>query len=320
MTATLTDRYVSATLRRVPEKQRPEIEKELRAAIADDVDARVEQGEKPAAAEYSSLKEMGDPYRLAASYTNRVLGLIGPDIYPTYVRSLKLVSWISVPIVYVVLVIISFAQGKNVFASIFGPLGATISVGIYIAFAVTLIFVIAERAQTRSPDEVSRLSWTPDALAVEIDPPSLTRWGDVISQIVGTLIFGAFLLVDRFAPFVKDGAGHTISVLDPHLWTLWIPVYLVLLVLTIALEFLKLRAGKWTVGLAIAETILGVLGAAALTATVLTTTVVNPALTTVSILALGGWVWSVVSVVVGVIWLSVTINIWRPSARTAKAS
>jgi hypothetical protein len=33
----------------VPEKQRPEIEKELRAAIADDVDARIDQGDKPAA-------------------------------------------------------------------------------------------------------------------------------------------------------------------------------------------------------------------------------------------------------------------------------
>jgi hypothetical protein len=317
MTTTLTDRYVSATLRRVPEKQRPEIEKELRAAIADDVDARIEQGEKPAAAEYSSLKEMGDPYRLAASYTNRVLGLIGPDIYPTYVRSLKLVSWITIPIVYVVLVIISFAQGKNVFASIFGPLGATISVAIYIAFAVTIIFVIAERAQTRSPD-LSHLAWTPDALAVEIDPPSLTRWGDVVSQIVGTLILVAFLIVDRFAPFVTDKAGHSIPVLDPQLWSFWMPVYFVLLALTIALEFLKLRAGRWTVALAITETVLGVLGAAALIATVLTVTVVNPALTTVSFLAPGGWVWSVVAIALGLIWLGTTINIWRPSARTAK--
>ncbi|MCU1421030.1 MAG: hypothetical protein JWN36_681, partial [Microbacteriaceae bacterium] len=44
MTGPLVDRYVAATLRRIPEKQRPEIDRELRAAIADDVDARVEQG------------------------------------------------------------------------------------------------------------------------------------------------------------------------------------------------------------------------------------------------------------------------------------
>ena len=41
---TLTDRYVAATLRTVPEKQRPDIEKELRASIADAIDDRLEAG------------------------------------------------------------------------------------------------------------------------------------------------------------------------------------------------------------------------------------------------------------------------------------
>ncbi len=318
MSATLTDRYVSATLRRVPQKQRPEIEKELRAAIADDVDARLDQGDDATAAEYAALTELGDPYRLAASYTNRTLALIGPDIYPTYIRTLKVVCWIALPIVAVVLAIISVAQGRNVFASIFGPLGTTISVGIYIAFVITLVFVILERTQPDEAEELAHRAWTPEFLAAEIDPPSLTRWGDVIGQAVGSLMLAGFLLIDRFAPFVTDKAGHAIPILDLRLWSFWIPLYLALLVLAIGYEFVKLRVGRWSIGTAIASTVFGLVGAVALIVMVLTTTVVNPALVAVPVVAVGSWLWSVVAIVIGIVWIGVTINIWRPSARATK--
>lgn len=41
----LTDRYVAATLRTIPERQRADIEAELRGSIADAIDARSEMGE-----------------------------------------------------------------------------------------------------------------------------------------------------------------------------------------------------------------------------------------------------------------------------------
>ncbi|MFD0597537.1 permease prefix domain 1-containing protein [Catellatospora coxensis] len=68
---TLTDRYVDATLRRLPGRQRADIEKELRTAIADAVDDRVEAGDEPAAAEIEVLTGLGDPARLAAGYADR---------------------------------------------------------------------------------------------------------------------------------------------------------------------------------------------------------------------------------------------------------
>jgi hypothetical protein len=318
MTANLTDRYVAATLRRVPEKQRPEIERELRAAIADDVDARVEHGEKSTTAEYESLKEMGDPYRLAASYAGRTLTLIGPEVYPSWVRTLKIICWISLPIVAVVLAVIDFAQGKNAWASIFGPLGSTLSVGIYLAFVITLLFAILERTQPRSPEDQKRLLWTPDNLAVEVEPPSITRWGDVLSQVVGTAFIVAFLLIDRFAPFVSDRAGKRVSVLDPQLVKFWIPFYVVLLALAIILELVKVRIRGWRVGTAIASTILGLVGVTALIVTIMTTTVINPALVTGPVVAAGSWMWWIIGIGIGIVWLGVTINLWRPSTRSAQ--
>ncbi len=65
-------------MRTVPEKQRADLSAELRASIADQIDARVESGESRDAAERAVLIELGDPDALAAGYTDRPLHLIGP--------------------------------------------------------------------------------------------------------------------------------------------------------------------------------------------------------------------------------------------------
>ena len=67
MTTTLTDRYVAATLRRVPARQRADIDTELRGLIADAIDGREEAGADKADAEVQTLTELGDPVRLAPS-------------------------------------------------------------------------------------------------------------------------------------------------------------------------------------------------------------------------------------------------------------
>ena len=47
MTATLTDRYIWAVQRSLPEAQRADIDRELRGTIADAVDAKIEDGRAP---------------------------------------------------------------------------------------------------------------------------------------------------------------------------------------------------------------------------------------------------------------------------------
>ena len=315
MTTNLTDRYVAATLRRVPEKQRPEIDRELRAAIADDVDARLEHGDKPTDAEFAALKEMGDPYRLAASYTNRSLTLIGPDFYPNYVRMLRVVCIIVLPVLYVVLAVVSFAQHQNPWSAIFGPLGTTISVGIYIAFAITLMFAIAERASAARRDaDKSDLEWTPNSLAAEVATPSFTRWSDVITQIVGSLVIVILLIADRYAPVVTGKHGH-VSVLDPALWHFWIPLYLVILAVGIAIEWVKSRMGHRTLATAIIDASVGLIGAVALIVMVMTTVVVNPALTTVASLQPGSWIWLIVSAAIVLVTVVSTVRTVRLGLR-----
>ena len=312
MTGSLVDRYVAATLRRIPERQRPEIERELRAAIADDVDARVDQGAPEADAEHAALEALGDPYRLAAGYTNRPLTLIGPEFYPNYVRTLRLVGWTALPCVVLVGIVISAAQGKGVWASIFGPLGLGVQVAIYIAFIVTLLFVLAERFSGAGDEETrSAFRWTVEQLPPETEDLGSSRWGELLTQVAGALIVASLPLFDRFTPVAKGLDGRPVPVLAPELWDFWIPVFFVLLALSIVLALVAFRLRRWTVGTAIAGSLLGLVSAGALIVMVLTTTVVNPALTDAAVVRPGSWVWWVVSLVIAVVYVVSTVRDWR---------
>ena len=66
-TPTLTDRYVWAAARTVPEAQRAEFGRELRERIGDATDALVQTGRAPADAERMALVELGDPAALLNS-------------------------------------------------------------------------------------------------------------------------------------------------------------------------------------------------------------------------------------------------------------
>ena len=96
---TLTDRYVWAVLRAVPEAQRAELERELRALVADTIDARLAAGTPAAEAERAALIELGDPERLAARYTDQNLYLIGPRLYLEWRRVLFMLLPVVPPIV-----------------------------------------------------------------------------------------------------------------------------------------------------------------------------------------------------------------------------
>ena len=84
----LTERYVHATLRSVPEARRDELGRELRSSIADMVEARTDGGEPEDVAVRAVLTELGDPGALAARYADRPLHLVGPRYFLVYWRLL----------------------------------------------------------------------------------------------------------------------------------------------------------------------------------------------------------------------------------------
>jgi hypothetical protein len=57
------------------------------------------------------------------------------------------------------------------------------------------------------------------------------------------------------SPF-SDASGAAIPILDPDLWAAWIPLMIALVVAGIAVEFVKLARGAWSVPIAVAATVL----------------------------------------------------------------
>ena len=112
--STLTDRYVAEAVRGIPAAQRADIETELRASIADAIDDRMEAGADAAAAELDVLTELGAPRRLAASYSARPTALIGPDLYPDFVRVLTALLATVVPIWFLFSGIVTFGSADDV--------------------------------------------------------------------------------------------------------------------------------------------------------------------------------------------------------------
>ena len=165
--STLTDRYVWGVLRAVPERQRADLEPEVRALIADAVEARAGGATDDAAldaalAERAALTELGDPELLAARYTDRSLYLIGPSYYLDYRRLLSLLLTIVVPIVTLATMMGGFMAGTGVASVALTGVYAGLSVGVQLAFWVTIAFALVERHGARRAAPI--VPWTPDRL------------------------------------------------------------------------------------------------------------------------------------------------------------
>jgi len=206
---TLTDRYVAATLRSLPQRQRADIDAELRALIADGVEHGLESGETPEAAERAVLTGLGEPRRLAAGYADRSLALIGPAYYLDYLRLLTaLVSTIA-PVWFIVLGITTFASGETALASFGAAVWGAVEIAMTVAFCTTVVFAIVERSSSRRV--VRTAVWDPAALP---DVPDRRRylWGLVAGLIMTVVVASAAVLFQSLA--TTDGHPP----LQPALW------------------------------------------------------------------------------------------------------
>lgn len=251
MTATsLTSRYVWAVVRLLPEEQRPDIDRELRSLIGDMVDDRVAAGEPLEAAERAVLDELGDPIPMAARYTEHPRALIGAELFPAYVRTLRLVATVVVPLVAVLSVVGHVVDADDV--TIGGVVGAVLSglfqAGTQVVFWVTAVYAAMERW---GPTE----AWTPDRLpevpaAASDDGPGA---GELALGIVFTILAGVALVWQHLWPALKDADGDGVPFLDPALWNGAGQALLATIAASVAIQGLVIVRRGWTMPLAIAN-------------------------------------------------------------------
>ncbi len=253
-TATLTERYISATIRSLEPAVQDDVRAELEASIADAIEARLEQGETPSAAERSVLTELGDPGILAAGYADRPLHLIGPKYYLVWWRLLKLLL-IIVPIcafggVMLGQLIDGAPTGEIIGTAVVAALGSIVHVG----FWVTLVFFVLERTGADTG-----VRWSVDQL------PEPTQNGagraDAIASIVFLVLGAGAVFWDAFVGFFPT-EGAPIALLNPALWPWGITFLLALFVAEALLAVVVYAQRRWTIGTAVVNTALAVVFAA----------------------------------------------------------
>jgi hypothetical protein len=271
-TVTLTDRYVDATLRRVPAHQRADIERELRASIEDAVEAQVEAGAPPDEAERAVLTGLGDPVRLAAGYADRPLHLIGPAFFLPYTRLLTALTVTVVPVVAAIVGFTRAMDGGNVGQVVGGVIGGALTTAIQIAFWTTLLFAVLERV----PDlrNLSLGEWTVDRLPEA--PAVRARYVGIIAETVMLALFTVAVLLSPLFGFRRDGAGDPISFLTPWLWDTGVVYVLVVLwFAALSVSYVKLYA-RWNQPLALTGALINVASAGVIVWLGATDHVLNP--------------------------------------------
>lgn len=75
---------------------------------------------------------------------------------------------------------------------------------------------------------------------------------------IALLVFAAVAIYWQEARSVFSTSDGPVALLNPELWTGWIPVFLVLLVLGIGVEVWKYLAGRWTLAVLMGNVLLDV--------------------------------------------------------------
>jgi hypothetical protein len=251
--STLTERYVHEVVRRIPADQRDDVADELRATIADTVEAR-DSGDP----EREVLTEMGDPIRLAARYADRSLALIGPELYPAYVRLLVVLLSTVLPIVTAVLVVADIFEHNDLGSAVTTGIGAVFTVGAQMVAWTTLVFVLVER-RSRQRGRLTREAggWTPADLP---EPPRQDKRGIgvLVSAVLDAVIIGLILWQHTAEPY-RTGNANRLQVLDPALWSGWIWPILAGLAGLAVIKMVRIALRGWTIpllaGYAVAEAV-----------------------------------------------------------------
>ncbi|WP_309120898.1 permease prefix domain 1-containing protein [Paenibacillus sp.] len=255
------DRYAYAVTQRLPERQRKDIDKELRGLIEDMLEERVASGrtqrDERAAVE-EVLTELGDPAALAEKYRGRPRYVIAPELTDAYIAVLKVVGASIGIALMVVFAIRSAIDPMNMLEYFVDAIVSIFTFAIPHGFGwVTAIFIAWSfvGADGKSLElHAHKEPWTPRQLPEVPDAKRRIPKSDPIAGIAFTVFFTALVV---FFPNVfgvvipSDGGGRTIvpffseAGIRPYAWG-----FLAIAAATVLLSAWKLRLRRWTPPLA----------------------------------------------------------------------
>ncbi|MGH9543987.1 MAG: HAAS signaling domain-containing protein [Terriglobales bacterium] len=251
----LIERYLQAVKFALPQGQRDDIIKELRANILSQVEEKeAELGHSLGENEQVELlKKLGSPMRLASRYRKQQ-HMIGATMFPIYWKVLK----VSLGLAFLVLVagsIATAAAGKTLMESL-GVLFRYPSVALMTFAWITLVFSALEffGARLRFKD-----NWDPRKLPPLVKhSPRKSRF-ELIAQLVVQTIFGVWWLAGLHYQYLIFGPGIAFVHFGP-VWQTIYPLFVVMMVADVTLTAAMVAWPQWAQGRSVSRLVMGGLG------------------------------------------------------------
>ncbi|MEM7802769.1 MAG: hypothetical protein AAF633_26500 [Chloroflexota bacterium] len=240
----LITRYIYEVGNLLPQRGREDIQQELESLIRDEIEERAGYKEASASLTADVLKEFGRPEKIAAQYRGEE-HLIGPELFPIYKQVMTIVLSVLTGF-YILILALSYwdSELNSIWANFQG--WAWDYVGALITWfgIMTLAFAGIERYFGRdfaSQSESAEEEWDPFTLPAIDDPDRIKRF-EVISGIIGAIVFGGIFL----SVIMPDGVfGWMVS---PEIRPI-VPLIVISFAAQIAVKGLLLWQDRWTVWL-----------------------------------------------------------------------
>jgi len=264
----LIDAYIHEVTTRISKDKRDKTSLELKSTIEDMLPENYSESDIK-----EVLKKLGNPVEVASSYQKTPRCLIGPEVFDTYIRTIKLViPWaifITV-IVQIIASIVLYSGEGTLLSAIIKTISLAIapifSVIIHVLFWTTVAFIVIERSEgnnIRIPLIKNQPAWTPDDLAkVKLIPKEKTiSLNDTIFSFLGIVIFSfvyfnASHLLGIYTSHNKGGLKFVMPIFNQDVLLSFAPIVLCCIVLSVALTLWKLQAGQWTMLIAVTNALL----------------------------------------------------------------
>ena len=249
----LIDRYVREIGRRLPQKSRADIEKEIRSALEDMLEDRSKQEDRAVDEEMTVqvLKEYGKPEKVAASYVPERY-LVGPQLFPTF--------WVVLRIVFAVLSALALVglginlshtdlSAGKVIETLIESLAQYLG-GMMSAFGnIVLVFALIQWFAPGLKFDDKEEEWSPRDLpeVEESDQVSLAgSIAEIVLTVVGLVIFNFYPEIIGFYSFT--GKGSAFLPILTQAFSNYLPWINLLWGLQIGLNVMILQQMRWQTG------------------------------------------------------------------------
>ncbi len=249
----LIDRYVYAVTKRLPERSRADVDRELRANIDDMLpDGFTEQDVREV------LNKIGNPATLADEYSEGRQYLIGPGLYDSYLSVLRVVASVVISVVTVVTVadyFVGLSSGVTLLTALPGALmeivGAIVGAAVSVFGWITVTFALLERSGVVEGQlPFAKGEWSLNDLEPVPDSHAKTiSRGEVAFEMIWTALWASVLI---FAPasigwysFDNGRLTGMVPLLDVVVFRSYLPAVLAVVFIGLVELILKLVYGRW---------------------------------------------------------------------------